>query len=109
MLNDANPTSTLRSQAPLKPVGTKELPNLSPSQLIWRRFKRSRIALIGGVILAIFYGCAIFADFFAPYHLDTRFTNQIYAPPNLPRFMDGQGQFHLQPFIVYLSSFIFHL
>lgn len=73
--------------------------SLSQRQLIWRRFRRSRIALIGGIVLAIFYFSALFAEFLSPYSIDTRFTNQIYAPPNLPRFVDVEGNFHLRPFI----------
>ncbi len=73
--------------------------SLSQRQLIWRRFRRSRIALLGGIVLAVFYFSALFAEFLSPYSIDTRFTNQIYAPPNLPRFIDVDGNFHLRPFI----------
>ena len=104
MLNDVKSSTVIKSGSTAKPVITKGLASLSPWQLIWRRFKRSRIALIGGVILTVFYGCAIFADFFAPYHVDTRFTNQIYSPPNLPRFIDAQGQIHLQPFVYKMTQ-----
>jgi len=74
--------------------------------LIWRRFKRSRIALVGGIVLALFYFGAIFANFLAPYDISTRFTNQIYAPPNLPRFVDDQGNFSLQPFVYKMKQTI---
>jgi peptide/nickel transport system permease protein len=80
-------------------ASAKDWVSLSQWQLIWRRFKRSRIALIGGIVLALFYFSALFAEFLSPYAIDTRFTNQIYAPPNLPRFVDAEGQFHLQPFV----------
>lgn len=73
--------------------------SLSQRQLIWLRFKRSRTALIGGIVLVLFYLGAIFADFIAPYRVETRFTESIYAPPTLPRFIDAEGQFHLRPFI----------
>ncbi len=82
----------------------KEWVSLSQRQLIWRRFKRSRIALIGGIVLAIFYFSALFAEFLSPYQIDTRFTNQIYAPPNLPRFADVDGTFHLQPFVYKMTQ-----
>lgn len=82
----------------------KEWASLSQWQLIWRRFRRSRIALIGGIVLAIFYLSAIFAEFLAPYSIDTRFTNQIYAPPNLPRFFDDTGAFHFPPFVYKMNQ-----
>ena len=73
--------------------------SLSQWQLIWRRFKHSRMALVGVVILVLFYLGAIFTEFWSPYRLDTRFTDQIYAPPTLPRWVDAEGKFHLRPFI----------
>lgn len=78
--------------------------SLSQGQLIWRRFKRSRIALVGGVVLAAFYLAALFANFLAPYDIATRFTDQIYAPPNLPRFVDDQGNFSPQPFVYKMTQ-----
>lgn len=89
-----NTAATATSTAP-----GKEWVSLSQWQLIWRRFKRSRAALVGGAILAFFYLCALFAEFLAPYRIDTRFTNQIYAPPNPPRFVDENGVFHFPPFV----------
>src|SRR6266487_1402005 len=40
---------------------------LSYRQLVWRRFRKSRLGLVGGVVLLLFYLTAIFAEFFAPY------------------------------------------
>lgn len=104
MLDNVKTAPRVEPHADTKPTVAKGLMPLSPWQLIWRRFRRSHIALIGGVILVLFYGAAIFADFIAPYHVDTRFTNQIYAPPNLPRFVDAQGQFHVRPFVYRMAQ-----
>ncbi|HRJ43172.1 MAG: ABC transporter permease [Caldilineaceae bacterium] len=80
-------------------VPPEEWASLSQWQLIWRRFKRSRPAMIGGILLLLMYLSAIFCEFISPYQLDTRFTENIYAPPTLPHFIDSAGQFHLRPFI----------
>lgn len=80
-------------------LAPEEWATLSQWQLIWRRFRRSRPALIGGLVLIAFYLGAIFAELVAPFQLDTRFTEYIYAPPMIPRFIDAQGSFHLRPFI----------
>jgi peptide/nickel transport system permease protein len=99
------PEGVVEPPAVTSPVAPgKEWVSLSQRQLIWRRFRRSRIALIGGIVLAIFYITALFAEFFSPYAIDTRFTNQIYAPPNLPRFIDAEGNIHLQPFIYKMTQ-----
>jgi peptide/nickel transport system permease protein len=73
--------------------------SLSQWQLIWRRFRRSRMAIAGGVLLIVFYFGALFCEFISPYLLDTRFTDNIYQPPTPPRWVDESGQFHLRPFI----------
>lgn len=76
---------------------------LSRGQLIWRRFKRSRPAVLGALIVILFYTGALFAEFIAPYRLDTRFTDLIYAPPTRLHFVDSEGRFHLQPFVYALK------
>jgi peptide/nickel transport system permease protein len=65
---------------------------ISQSRLIWRRFKRHRIALIGLYVLIFFYTVAIFAGFFAPYNADTRFRGMQNAPPLVIHFTDENGQ-----------------
>src|SRR5687767_5536799 len=41
--------------------------SLSPGQLAWRRLKKNRVAMLGGVILLVMYTMALFAPFIAPY------------------------------------------
>ncbi len=48
--------------------------------LIWRRFRRNKAAIAGGVIVLIYYLVALFGNFVAPYALETRFTKQLYLP-----------------------------
>jgi peptide/nickel transport system permease protein len=84
-------------------VREKDVATLSQGQLIWRRFKRNRMAVIGSAVLLFFYVCAIFGQFLAPYGLQTRFTDFIYAPPTPLRFFDANGRFHLRPFVYKLT------
>jgi peptide/nickel transport system permease protein len=65
---------------------------ISQTRLIWRRFKRHRIALFGLCVLIFFYMVAIFAGFFAPYNADTRFRGMQNAPPVVIQFTDENGQ-----------------
>lgn len=59
--------------------------------MIWRRFRRNRAAIIGGIVVALYYFVALFGNFFAPYSVTTRFTQQIYLPPQtIHLFDDGQ-------------------
>lgn len=54
---------------------------LSQNQLIWRRFKKHKLALIGLWVLVIMYFVAILGDFFAPYAIDKRMRGLKAAPP----------------------------
>jgi peptide/nickel transport system permease protein len=48
---------------------------------MWRKFVRSRTAIIGGVVVLLFYLVAAFANFLAPYGGDQRLVEYLYAPP----------------------------
>jgi peptide/nickel transport system permease protein len=84
---------------PMDAAAEPEWVSLSQGQLIWRRFRRSRMALVGAALLILFYLGALFCEFWSPYLLSTRFTENIYQPPTPPRFVDAEGRFHLRPFI----------
>jgi len=57
------------------------------------------MAMTGGVILVLFYGMALFADFIAPYGMETQERSLFYCPPTKIRFRDASGGFHLRPFV----------
>ncbi len=50
-------------------------------ELIWWRFRRHRVAVTSGVLLALLYFVAIFAEFFSPYLPGTRFEGYQQGPP----------------------------
>ena len=51
-------------------------------RLMWRKFIRNKAALGGGIVILLFYLVAAFGGFIAPYSRDTRFTKDIYRPPD---------------------------
>jgi peptide/nickel transport system permease protein len=61
--------------------------------LMRRKFLRHKMALVGTVVLALFYVVAIFCEFLAPYDPNERFTEYIYAPPQRVRFFN-EGRFY---------------
>jgi peptide/nickel transport system permease protein len=67
---------------------------LSQGQLMWRKFIRNRAALVGGIVVLLFYLGALFANFLVPYTLTTRFRDRIYLPPQPVHFFDN-GKFGL--------------
>jgi peptide/nickel transport system permease protein len=79
---------------------------LSVRQIMWSRFKRNRLAMIGAVILTFMYLVALFAGFLAPYGARTTFETYVSAPPYGLRFVDESGEFHLRPFVYRLESVV---
>ena len=51
---------------------TQELVFASQWKLMWLRFRRHRLALIGGSVLFVFYGVAALCEFVAPYDPNQR-------------------------------------
>ena len=64
---------------------------LSQFQLMWRKFKRSKAAIIAGIVVILLYMVAIFANFLAPYGGDQRNTDFLYVPPMTLHFEFGTG------------------
>lgn len=68
-------------------------------QLIWWRFKKHRLALIGMTLLGLFAIIMLFAEFLGPLSGTTRNVDYLNGPPQTIRFVDETGQFHLRPFV----------
>ena len=68
-------------------------------QLMWRKFRKHRLAVGGGTVLALCYLVALFCVSLAPYDVGRRFPDHIYAPPVRVHFVDADGRFHLRPFV----------
>lgn len=74
--------------------------------LVWWKFKKNKLAIVGAVILLITYtAMVLLPEFVAPYLLETRsqFTE---ARPQTIRFVDSTGRFHLRPFVYGLERHI---
>jgi peptide/nickel transport system permease protein len=81
----------------------KEVKQMQVSQtywsLVWWRFKKSKTAIIGGIVLAILYfTMVLFPEFFSAYDKQTS-SDKLKAPPQAPHFIDSEGKFHLRPFV----------
>lgn len=60
-------------------------------QLMWWKFKRHKLAMVSGVVVVLFYGIGILAEFFAPIHFTTYRETYVYAPPQpIHLFRDGK-------------------
>lgn len=73
-------------------------------QLMWRKFRKHKLAIVGGSILVILYILALFCEFFSPYNIYKRYPEYIYCPPQKVHFFDQKGNFHLRPFVYGLKK-----
>ena len=48
---------------------------------MWWRLRRHRVAVVSGAVLLALYVMILFCEFLAPYGLDSRHVDHIYAPP----------------------------
>ena len=54
--------------------------------LMWWKFRRHRLAVWSGALLAVVFASIAISEFLAPYNLHSRHTDFIYAPPQQLRF-----------------------
>ncbi len=92
------PAPTPAEEADATPVLTRYgSGNETYAALVWRRFRRSTMGMIGLVLVVTLLVVSIFADFFAP--MDPRATNLPFAPPDMIAFEDPDGNFSLLPYV----------
>ncbi len=68
------------AEADLQTLERKDL-DASTTTLIWRRFRRHRLAVASALFILTIYAALPFVGFFAPYHPQARNVDAIYAPP----------------------------
>ncbi|MBP1966486.1 ABC transporter permease [Paenibacillus aceris] len=90
--------------APAKAEKNGDVSHSSQWRLMYRRLKKHKLARISLVILACFYMAAIFAQFIAPYGLQSYDSKYVNAPPTKVSFKDADGHFHFRPFVNDLKS-----
>ncbi|RTR02974.1 ABC transporter permease [Halomonas nitroreducens] len=67
--------------------------------LVWRRFRRNKLALIGLAMLILLVTVAVFAPFFAPMDPTARSSDHSYGPPQTLNWYSEEGGFSLRPFV----------
>jgi len=87
-------TKTLSTPSP-----KKQQVSQSYWSLVWWKFKRNRVAVLGGILLlASYITFVLIPELVAPYDLNhtSDFTE---APPTGIHFVDADGKFHARPFV----------
>ena len=75
----------------------------SQRQLMWRKFKKHRVAVISGIILVLAYLAAFGYEFCAPYGPLTQHEGFVNAPPTRIRLIDPDGRLRA-PFVYGLTG-----
>ncbi|MFN2364401.1 MAG: ABC transporter permease, partial [Halarsenatibacteraceae bacterium] len=57
----------------------------------WKRLRRHKIAIAGGIVVIILYVVVILAGFLSPYHPNRTFRQHFYHPPTTIQFTDEDG------------------
>jgi peptide/nickel transport system permease protein len=76
----------------------------SQFQLMWWKFKKHRLALVGSTVLGIFVFIALFAEFLSPSAPAVRTPDYLFGRPQVLHFIDAEGKFHLRPFTYALTA-----
>ena len=75
----------------------------SQRQLVWRKFKRHRLAVISGSVLTLAYLIAFSYEFVAPYGALTQHEGYVHAPPVRIHVVDPEGRLRA-PFVYGLQG-----
>lgn len=92
MANEVLNTPQIPADPASIPVVEENLPRVvvaSQWQLMWWKFRRHRLAMIGLVIILLLYFIAFFAGFFAPQATDTYSRRYTQAPPQTIHWFDN--------------------
>ncbi|MBO0882328.1 MAG: hypothetical protein J2P17_18720, partial [Mycobacterium sp.] len=69
--------------------GEKRIFVATQRQLIWWRFRKHKLAMVGLVIVALFYVVAVFADFLAYSDPQDTSSQRVFIPPQAVSVLDG--------------------
>jgi len=87
------------SQAPYDPpdAPSDNTPPTPQWRLVWQKLKRHRLAYISGIFLLLIYASLPFSEVIAPYALEDRNADYLYAPPQAVHLFH-KGEF-MGPFV----------
>lgn len=69
-------------------AGAKDIEYASQWRLMWLRFSRHRLAMVGLAVIAVLYFIALFAEFLAPFSPERANARLVYHPPQMVHLID---------------------
>ena len=93
------PLKPTLNQSAVSQIAVETEENESYFDLVWRRFRRSPVSIIGALMVLMLVILAVFADFFSPTSISSIDLQASFIPPQRIHFIDTEGKFHLRPFV----------
>jgi peptide/nickel transport system permease protein len=98
----ANKTVTSGAASRQK-AGEEQVFVASQWQLMWWKFRKHKMAIVGSIVILLLYFIALFWEFLAPYEPHRYDVKFAYAPPQMFRFVSEEG-LHLRPYVFGLKG-----
>ena len=86
--NEREPAAESVSPRPSPPDSEAKILIASQWTLMWRKFRKHRLAMVGGAVTILIYVVVLFAEFLAPFQSDAFSSQYTYAPPQPLHFFD---------------------
>ena len=99
----ADPAPTVNGADPQATSAEERYYIASQRQLMWRKFRKHRMAVIAGIILLAAYLVAFTYEFCSPYGSLTQHEGFVHAPPTRVRLIDADGRLRA-PFVYGLTG-----
>jgi peptide/nickel transport system permease protein len=99
-MSDQTPgTIAASAQAPQEKRAEELIYTASQWKLMWRRFQKHKLAVAGGIVIALLYLMALFAGFLAPQGPMEFSEVDNFCQPQRLRFVRPGGSFSLRPYV----------
>ena len=92
-------SSALRVGVATRETKVKRTDTATHWQLMWWKFRRHKMAMLGGSILTVMVTLSLFAEFIGPYTPQERTAKYTQGQPMGFHFIDAENSFHLRPFV----------
>lgn len=74
-------------------------------RLIWMRFRRHHLAMVGLVVILFIYFLAAFAEFFSPARPEQANARNVFHPPQMVHFIDNSdGGWTFRPYVIPMKA-----
>ncbi|WP_236567951.1 MULTISPECIES: ABC transporter permease [unclassified Nocardiopsis] len=81
------------------PGRARTAPDLPQRTLVWRRFRRNKLAVVGVLVLCALLLVSVFSEFLAPSTPSAYSAEHTYAPPQRLHFVDTEDGFDLGMYV----------